>query len=394
MLKLSFLTLVVFLMTSFSLPGQTTSTIPLQVNKKHLNINYFPFDSIQVLDNRFDTTKIFITENGNYPPAYLNFSPSTPVAIKNYINSAVKDFPRGNKKLLINIEQFRIPNKTYFVQKKKNYSIIRNLRDYILFSAEIYYQTGDNRYRKIVTVNKNYYTYDPQMNEQFLIILNNIIEASCINTTDGSVLKTPKKLIYLLNDTASFNYSKDSTNISLEQINQNAKHKWSGYQIVKDHHYSNGFYSTFDDFRSNTVTADPVQVKYDEKHSLYIISLPGYYTNNKNFYPWAVCKSDTLYIQLYKDVYLKSDKLNNTFYFDVPDSLPDMYALLSIEAIKAESNAGGSTGNGVADLIAGAVSGTVDMIIKKSKENTIRKDGFKNNFRKCFIDMYCGDIIY
>lgn len=396
MLKLSLLTLSSLLITLFNLEGQTTSTIPLHVDKHSLNINYFPFDSIQVLDNRFDTTKIFIAENGNYPPTYLNFSPSTSIAIKNYINDAVKDCRKGDKKLLISIKQFHIPNKTYFIQKKKDSSTkVRNLRNYILFSAEIYYQTKEDRYRKIVTIKKNYYTYGTQMNEQFPIIINNIIEASCINISRDSISKTPKKLMYLLKDTASFNYSKDSTDISLEQINLNEKYKWSNYQIIKDSSYRDGFYSMFDDFRSNFITSDSIQVKYEEKDSFYIISLSNYYTNNKYFYPWAVCKNDTLYIQFYKDAYLQLDKLNNTFYFNVPNSLPDMYALLSIEAIKNESYIESSiTGNGFADLIAGAISGTVDAIIKKSKENTIRKEGFKNNFRKCFIDMSCGDIIY
>lgn len=396
MLKPSFLICTIFLLTLFKSQSQTISNIPLTIDKHHLNINYFPFDSILVLDNRFDTTKIYTDENGNYPPTYLNFSPSTSLAIKNYIDSAVKNFPRGDKKLLINIQQLRIPNKASFVHRRKKDSTLRviNLRDYILFSAELYYQTENNQYRKIVTINKNYYTWEYFMNSQFPIILDNIIEASCLNDSHNSILKKSKKFKYISEDTVSFNYSNDSSDVSIEEINQSAKNKWSLYQIIKKDSNTDGYYYTFDDFKNDAITFDSVQVKNNKTDSFYIVSLSYYNRKNKYFYPWAVRKNDTLFIQLSKNVYLKSTKLNNTFYFEVPNSLPDMYALLSIEAMRQESNTSGNSGNALADIISGAVSSTIDAIIKKSKENSIRKESSKTNFRKCFIDMTCGDFIY
>lgn len=275
MLKLKFTTSITFLFLFFNSQSQTTSTISLQVDKHHLNINYFPFDSIQVIDNRVDTTKILITEDGNYPPTYLNFIPSTSSAIKNYISSAVKDFPKGNKKLLISIKEFHIPNRTYLVQKKDSSFKVRNLRNYILFYADIYYQTADNRYKKILTINKKYYTYVFQTNKEFPEIFNNVIEASCFTNTYKSAIKFPRKLKYL-NDTVSFNYSKDSNEISLEQINLYAKQTWSDYQIIKDTNYKDGFYLTFDDFRNNIIISDSIELKYDEKDSLYIAYLPNF----------------------------------------------------------------------------------------------------------------------
>ena len=73
-----------------------------------------------------------------------------------------------------------------------------------------------------------------------------------------------------------------------------------------------------------------------------------------------------------------------------------MFALLSIEENNTRRNSDTylNTGNLLADLAGIAVTGIIDANINASKENKIIREGLKNNFRNCFIDLYCGDIIY
>jgi hypothetical protein len=58
-------------------------------------VQYFPYSTVRVIDNRLDTTKIYTRETGIYPPHHVNFNEPAAAVIKKYIDSAVRDSKKG-----------------------------------------------------------------------------------------------------------------------------------------------------------------------------------------------------------------------------------------------------------------------------------------------------------
>ena len=363
-------------------------------NEKRLYINYTPFDNIEVIDNRFDTTNILTVENGIYPLHKINIEQPAAYTIKHYILTAIAKLPKGNKTLLMSLKQLRVTNKSYVYRRRGKETCL--LFGGLMFEADLFYKTGRSKYKKILTIHKKYYS-ENILQQGIATILNEALEAaSNLNGNSLSAITThPRKLKYLSKDTRSFVYTKDTAVVALEQINTNQQQKWADYLINSNPILSNGWYQNFDDFRDNKLTPGFIQMKWDDKDSIFVIdSKTRAAAKLQNGLPWAVCDSGNIYMALGPRAYLKLGRLNNTFYFYVPYTLPDMYAMLSMEKTGDDFVSAPSTGNILADLVGIVVTASIDYGIETAKNKKIRKNGLKSNYRNCYIDMDTGDIIY
>jgi hypothetical protein len=122
-----------------------SSVIDMEQAKKGRRISSFPFDKIQVLDNRFDTACIYTEETGAYPPHTVSFTEPAARAIEKYFYRVVSKSKKGNKEPLFNIEQLQIPNVVYTLKKFKRTGMIGvdEIRARILFEATAWYKTSE-----------------------------------------------------------------------------------------------------------------------------------------------------------------------------------------------------------------------------------------------------------
>ena len=366
---------------------------------KKLPLKYSPFSEVQILDNRFDTTQLFTIEDGEYPIRRLNIDQPAAYTIKKYITEAILPLSKGNKTLLINITQLRITNKGSIERTPNNHG--RNpgkgMRNYVIFSAEAYYKTGKKQYSKIVTVHKNYKVYS-QPQRTISAIFNELMEAASNigDTLLNTITDKPKQLRFLHADTTSFKYSQDTANIALDQINTNQRTKWADYSIVANTDTSRGIFNNFDDFRANSALQRTVHLLWDAKDSAYTVDPFSYANLCNNRLPWAIRDSGNLYIALNRRFYVQLKRFNNSFYFYVPQSLPNMYALTSLENGAANSGnvAVPTTGNLIAALITTIAATAINIGVEAAKTKRILQNGLQSGFRDCYIDMDTGDIVY
>ncbi|HRH50088.1 MAG TPA: hypothetical protein PLP23_15135 [Panacibacter sp.] len=365
----------------------------LVLKQKKLNITSTPFANIEILDNRIDTERVFNYENGIFPPSYLYLDKS---AVKNYFENAIMNISNGDETLLINLSQLRIANKSYVIKNGIKHPLIaHNLRMYIQFQAEIFIKKSDNEYKKLLTVNKEYYSFG--LYEKILPgIFNDVIEmVSSINEFANAEKATNNKtLLKFLQDSTAFLNISDSIKYTRERICKESN-KWAEYPIIKQTVYSNGAYLSFDDFQNSISSPTDISLQFDEKDSVYKAFGE---TNKKSSFLWPafISYDNELYAYLFNNVYLKMYKSKNTFYFYVPRNLPNMYMIFSIEEIKHEDSYYSSSGisNIWVALIGLASSATIESLTKNPKQKQILENSLKPDFRSCFIEMSSGDIIY
>ncbi|MDR0791825.1 MAG: hypothetical protein LBE82_00840 [Chitinophagaceae bacterium] len=379
---------------SFALKAQVTgasvdSILSIPDSKKDLRINYVPFGNVLVLDNRFDTTAFFSFEDGKYPLVTTIFAQPLSIEIKNYIENAITELKKGNDTYLFNIKQFKIGNAHAVVERnKKNIDIRSN----VIVSADIYRQTGENQYAKVLSINTSYPVIG-KLNAMVAGIINAMIEASALTTNPAeAVSDKPKKLKNYLKENSGYDYVKDAATSSMEAININARNKWSEYPINKMSNRSSGYYKNFDDFRNNILTAMPIAFSSEKENEAYKVSNTlGSPELRKLFSAYALCDSNSnIFYRLPGNKFVKLLPKDNTFYFTVPASSPNMYSLLSMADVQVPDYSA-YTGGGILGAIIGNAIENAEL---RKKRKQIASNEMTNFFRKCYIDMDSGDIIY
>ena len=354
--------------------------IPLTVHRKLHHIHVLPFDRVVVLDNRYDTTKIKVIEDGSYPVKVLTLNKPASLAIKNYIESVIKPYHKKEQNLYLNIKQLRFSNPSYY----SNYS------SQLFFSADAYIQTGVH-FRKIATIKKDYRPHyhgymDSIYRRTITYALNDLIE-----NVNANYYKQGKEGI----DTETY-----------DSINTNVMSEWNEYAIIKNDSFStNGVYETFKDFRDDKIkpvnfslqmAPDSVfNIRFSENNKRYYSKMSG-----RCHHVFAVFYNGNRYISIFGRFFLPLYKMNNTFYFNVPNALPNMYSIISEKLLQFEGyeNAAISTDNPYANLVGGIV-GIIQEYrdnkrIYKEKQNILGNGLLNEDMRICFLDMDTGDIIY
>lgn len=369
------------ILLSNQLHGQENKDFNLNMAFKELQIDKAPFDKIEILDNRNDTSEIFLYEDGALPVKFLHLTAET---IKEYFYNALKNVSKEKKTILLNLTQLRLSNKTYILRRGKKREIYpHKQRDYVIFSAEVYLKTDSNKYRKIVVINKEYYTYG-SIEKTVPDIINDFIEAA--GSKFESDKKNRKKYEQFKADSC-FLYSMDTACLTLDDICNNLKKK---YPITEKDVYANGVYLSFDDFKNDFLSENKTQLRFNDKDSVYIASIE----NGSKDFPWAISDNGNLYVLLFKNIYLPLVKIDNTFSFCVPKNLPNMYTLLSIEEFDEHTYSSSPSANIWTNLIDFGLTSIIESSVKKSKQKQFAEAASMSDFRQCFIDMYSGDFIF
>lgn len=390
MKKLLLISILTFSWGLVQSQDQVTS-VKIGCKKGQRNTVGVPFDSVIVLDNRFDTAAIRYTLDGEYPVRSENFHQPLPAAIKNYLDKAIKPLEKRSETLLVDLHQLKVSNRNTPV-----WDTIRNrylfLRIYVIFEADVYIEQPGNLWRKIVSIQKPYViNYEP-VGCTISRALNEMTEATSFT---GLADRTNKKrLSYLLKDTQSFRFSTDSILVPLSAIDVPFYKHWKKYPIILDQVSSNGFFNTFGDFQQNKINACSPKLIFNNADSTYR------YTKTdckfiKSPVPWAISDGGRIYINIYKDLFLPLHRHENTFYFIVPGSLPDMYAFLSMQETerinRTQTNA---SGNLLGDLVSTFLDDTIQSKMKKARQKKMAYNGLNGQYRICFVDMQNGDIVF
>jgi hypothetical protein len=352
-----------------------STQLSLTVHKRLRGIDELPFDKVVVFDNRYDTTKIKIIEDGLYPIKTISFNKPLLTAIKDYIEAVISNYSKKNNTIYINVKQLRFTN----------------INSELFFWADAYSEI-DEHYKLITTVKKSYPVH-------YTGYLDNAYRRTIIKAIDD--------LIYKINADYKTEGGKEyDTNTFFQLINRNVKDEWETYPIIIQQTSTNGVYETFDDFKNNKIKSIHFSLKSSSDSTYCIGSIElnnNYHKTKNNLYKhiFAVCYEGNIYFSVFGNFFLKLRKTENIFCFYVPYSHPNMYAQISIK--KYSQNKLLNILTATNDPGAGIVGGIVEANRKTkyfkevgTKNQEIYRQALQNNsdFRTCFLDMDTGDIIY
>jgi hypothetical protein len=111
--------------------------------RHHLYVDSTPFNQVLVLDNRFDTVKVYTYQTGKYPPESLTWH-NVASEMERSISQTLSTVPMGNKKPCSwEIEHLRVANRLVGI----------NCGRFCVFRWRVSPNRKNNRYRKIITIN-------------------------------------------------------------------------------------------------------------------------------------------------------------------------------------------------------------------------------------------------
>jgi len=379
--------------------------IDLSTRNIHLkNIHYVPFNKVIVLDNRYDTSKIYLFETGQYPLATVSLKEPTSLAIENYIIKAIDPISKGNKTLLVNVRELYIPNRGIYVKKK----IVRSgpqainyyySRSYLRFYSDIYIQSGENTYKKIADLQLTYFMIPTAEigGDEIRFLLNELVRCTSIpneNIADSN--NTGKVKSYWAKDSIGYYFSNDTSSYSENMINVSANTRWKQMAIISSDLSRDGVYENFQDFQSDKFSQSrKIVLDFHANDSLYRMNVSDSSEFAKSGMPWAICSGKQLYIHLWGNVFQKLTRMDNTFSFYIPYTLPDIYTILSLyENHRQRVSSPVLTANFMVDLGAFAASTVANAAVKESKAKKINEKDKEHDFRICVINMDSGDFIF
>ncbi len=380
---------IVFLLSTLQSQSQFKhGSITLSYSKKLKHIEKIPFNEIIVLDNRFDTTNFLIDETHVKNPEMDCFSKPASEEIRTYIQKITAPFPKESNTVYINIKQLRFGN-------------LIKLSRTLFFSADAFIRQK-NGFKKILSI-KNEDPFRRNYNYTIVIALNNLIQELCSHY---------------------YHHHVDTIDYTLGEINKNIMLEWASYPIIKQNNLAIGTYSTFDNFRNNKIDSSRQFILKTNEDSTYHVSFSDsnkYYKNKTNIAKsiFAICYNGNLYISIYQDNFIPLQRQNNSFYFSVPTSLPNMYSIIFRRMFPGDfvdassfgnvplDFSGAQFNNGAAVLIGLGIIATIGITvaivneIKKKNQHDpkktikpIHQKIVDQTMRDCFLDMDSGDIVY
>jgi hypothetical protein len=356
------------------------------VAKLH-GIRRVPFSSVTVMDNRFDTTKLKVLVDGTLPFHELAFAQPASLVVESYIRRLINGLPQNDRRLYIDLRQFRFGNIATRIGTGQANNVFRKndplIRDCLFFSANAYISTGEHQYKKVFSFKKP-------------IVLQ--IKGMRGDIYQRTVIKALSDFVTALCAVDFQAYARDGAVYSEESLRTNVIADWAFYPINQQTPSANGIYPTFDDFLNNRLQiVDPSLRMADD--SAYLLNIP---TGVKT--PWGVYYDGVFYFGLNSPpashFFLPLVSRNNTFYFYIPNSLPNMYAMLTAGQLTPQSildNSSSIQTNTYADLtglVIGAIFQAGENRAIKNKLKKVTLYGTGGDLRQCFLDMDSGDVVY
>lgn len=360
------------------------------------------YKDVVVLDNRNDSIALYVTEDGNLPLTVFTFKESTAIAIRNYIKARTEHLKKNGKTLLINILELRVPNKSTMrtLSDRSNRDGWERIRNYMFFSAEVYESSNEGTYRKLFSVKrKRYrYTYIKETVKKIVDDLAEVSEQILMNSQDG---KSRIRKVYkdFQADSLSFTENLSAQQIPFESINISKSDLWKDLTIFKDESSIAGAtYPLFEDFKFGLSFPAQLEKSYDNIDSVYTIKvIPTKDSLSRSQEPYAVRDSTGYYIRLHRSYYLKLKKENFRFSFSIPQTMQDIYQILSIENVKSKNTFHSTALSSLPpdlDLVVDGVINLFEVFSKERKLNKLKLKSYSPLYRICYIDMDSGDFIY
>lgn len=364
--------------------------IQLNYIKKLPGIHHIPFNTVTVIDNRFDTTKLKVIPEGSYPTPELVFDRPASLAITDYIQRMVSRFAQTNRHLVIDLRQFRFGNIATRIGAERSQNSFNKpdpqIDQCLFFSATAYYETSNGRLKRVLYFKK------PTVLQE---------KGFRGDSYARTVIKALTDFLIELCSIDERQASGDTLVSEQDLVDNNVTNDWANYPINKQSPVSNGIYPTFDDFLNNREQVMDFSLRMNID-SNYTLMLP---TRIRK--PWGVYYNGAFYLAFndphspytHRAFYLQLEKKNNTFYFYLPHDLPNMYAFLS--ATQMGTTPIGSdrvySGNALAGaLVSGTAAGiqTSKNAATAARRENVTEMGMNSGWRRCFLDMDSGDIIY
>ncbi len=290
--------------------------------------------------------------------------------------------------IVINLKQLRATNRV-FIQRKggpKEY-FMYDARDHLNVKADVFIKMANDHYIKLLEFSNNYKLkyYD----ETIATILNELITAAVagFNNKNNEAYKKNK----FLKDTSIFKFTNTEVVETLSSIKATLSKDWRNYPIMKNLVTADCIYKSFDDFRSDTRTIAGSIKQITINDSLYDFSFKYPDSSNLLLSPYAVVKDGITYVWLMYKTYVRLDKRDDGFHFQVPSSLLNLYEICTIELIYSKRP---PTLIPIVGLEGELAINAVDQIIKDKKRLKILKNQNENNYRSAVIDLYNGDFLY
>lgn len=359
-----------------------TRLIALKVAPSKLK--YTPFNRIQVLDNRADTTRFFTYDSAR-TPVDIKFRRPASQVIKSYFEIAIAPLNKGNHSLLLNIRQLgatNVPIVSHRIGKQKNSFWPDPTGSNLQFAVDAWLQTEEGLYRKIGSA--NYSPIPTNISTNITADMSGNI-SWCLNRLLEAVGHIDERRS---THHAQFDYADDTTSVPFGEINKSAIERWQSDPVMQALPSREGFFPSLEDFRDLRMIPYNPKIIYDSKDSVYRSDQS---INNRGMS--FITDSGNLYVRVDDKIYLKLIRRDGKLSFYVPHSLPDMHDLINIA--RAEHSYHDGKGN----LLIALGGSVAETIADNARINTARKKanapgGDVNNFRDCFIDLDSGDIIY
>jgi hypothetical protein len=353
-----------------SVCGQTNEApIHLYSSRNSIHFNRPFFNRIIVMDNRFDSSRIisYVHENGHIMAVIIDKTFSE--AVRGYIEEAAKEAPKNGRTLLLEIRRFEIVPASL-------------LPAALTIKANVYYGRGDSAFIKFgsleIDFNPIYYR-----------------NPKSVSLWIGKALDA---LLREIDSKDTVLFIDKSGGVALQTIRrENVMNDWGKYPINKADTYPSGVYEFYQPFRRNQVEKFNLRLKMRDD-SLYEVTFTDSLSDEKQrVYNWLtitlgqgiISYDGKLYYMIQFPLCVPLKKKNNTFYFQVPASLPNRYYY-----DLAQSEFGGYRMEPSYDF-KDIASNIVGFWISDARWRSIVNEGIKDpTLRDCYIDLDTGVIRY
>jgi|GEM_PF-5792271 len=396
--------LFLFTGTSLHLFSQQYDYVNLAIRtNKGLPLRYF-YKDVTVLDNRVDSV-IYREQENLKKLRMITFKGAASIAVAAYIRDRTNHLEKNNERLLINITELRVPNKSVHKsahpESKNRYLVYA--RGYIFFSADVYTASDSDSYRKLFSIKRKRFVYSV-VKDKIRDILDDLVEVTeqlAMNRAGKKGRFTSAYKSYK-NDSCFIEYTGDEM-YALAQIGQTKWQQWEHLAVMnKKPDASTCMYPLFENFKNNICINKPFKVVPVDSDSLYEIDLQLQDTGKLLQYPFAVADSSGFYIGVMKNYYVKLRKEGGLFRFTVPSILPDMYQILSLESVQTKDrfrlNSFTDTYYQVSAFDIGParipILDIIGLFDKAGKLTRIKNAAHSPYHRNCIVDLDSGDFIY
>jgi hypothetical protein len=324
------------------------------------------FNKVLVVENRFDTSPIVNVFQGKQGLILVKWDTALKTAIQNYVQTLLdRSTSAGDRSLLIELRRYQFNGNGMH------------------FWANAYYSAGDNGFIKFASMD----TVFRRRPEHYLT------GAAIAVFLEEIMLKRP------------LTQTNPDSAVSLSTIeSNNVMHEWASLPINTAGSYPPGVYEGYTTLRKNQPYDYALRVDRRDD-SVYVVTFTDTLPEKrKRIISWldfrgrgVISYNSQLYYLLDYPVCLPLVRKNNTFYFHIPSSLPNMYYLdkARTEGLSTTSLRDLGPIRNAGDGVAAGGALVIGTLGRQAEIKAIKKEGIKDpTMRDCYIDLGTGILHY